>query len=316
MALEANIESAGYYIDTLNDANPTSSDPKSEGDNHIRGIKNLLTNTFSAVTGEVTATHTELNILDGVTATTAEINQIDGIVLDQSVDTTASPSFVAGTLTAGNLSLANTYGVVIKDAAGTYRNGIALLGTNDLKLGDAGADNITFNNDFGVAVQIDETTGKLNAKADADVVGTLSFGSLTDGAVTITDIIDSDTMTGATAAKLSTSESIKAYVDAQIAAIGGGVLSITSDYVSSNSLTSGTGEEAKFLNVTVSALTDYTKAVVEFQGAGASTEGSASSYGSGNIVRGKMTSATNLRLCTAVSTDTWIVGRYYITEYE
>jgi len=38
---------------------------------------------------------------------------------------------------------------------------------------------------------------------------------------TVTDVIDSDTMTGAAATNLSTSEAIKAYVDTQIAAISG-----------------------------------------------------------------------------------------------
>ena len=33
---------------------------------------------FLSVTGQVTATHTELNILDGVTSTTAELNKLDG----------------------------------------------------------------------------------------------------------------------------------------------------------------------------------------------------------------------------------------------
>jgi len=62
------------YIDDLTNTNPVASDPKSEGDDHIRGIKNVLKNSFSGVTGEVTSTHTELNLLDGIAAIKDEDN--------------------------------------------------------------------------------------------------------------------------------------------------------------------------------------------------------------------------------------------------
>lgn len=72
------------YIDDLTATNPVVGDTQTEGDDHIRGIKNVLQKSFPGVTGAVTATHTELN-------------QVDGIVLNQDVDTTASPTFVAVT---------------------------------------------------------------------------------------------------------------------------------------------------------------------------------------------------------------------------
>lgn len=68
------------YISDLINTNPVgATDPKSEGDDHIRGIKNTLLNTFPSITGAVTSTHTELNILDGVTSTAAELNILDGV---------------------------------------------------------------------------------------------------------------------------------------------------------------------------------------------------------------------------------------------
>lgn len=77
MALEA-LTGASVFIDDLVNTNPVSGDPKSEGDDHIRGIKNVLINTFANITGAITATQAELNILDGVTSTTAELNILDG----------------------------------------------------------------------------------------------------------------------------------------------------------------------------------------------------------------------------------------------
>lgn len=67
------------YIDSLNTANPTATDNVSQGDDHLRGIKTTLKNTFPNVTGAVNATQAELNLLDGVTATTAELNKLDGV---------------------------------------------------------------------------------------------------------------------------------------------------------------------------------------------------------------------------------------------
>ena len=63
MALESTT-----YINGLVVTNPTGTDPKSQGDDHIRLVKSAIKNTFSGVTGEVTATHTELNYTDGVTS--------------------------------------------------------------------------------------------------------------------------------------------------------------------------------------------------------------------------------------------------------
>lgn len=72
--LDGDDTSSTIYIDDLNPVNPEGDDAKSQGDNHLRFIKRVLKNTFSNVTGPVTATHTELNTLDGITATTAQLN--------------------------------------------------------------------------------------------------------------------------------------------------------------------------------------------------------------------------------------------------
>lgn len=57
MALET-----GTYISDLVITNPTSTDPKSEGDNHLRLVKSTIKATFPNITGAVTATHGQLNI--------------------------------------------------------------------------------------------------------------------------------------------------------------------------------------------------------------------------------------------------------------
>ena len=72
MALESTT-----YIDGLVITNPTGTDPRSQGDDHIRLVKSTIRSTFPNVAGAMTATHTELNLIDGYTGTTAELNYND-----------------------------------------------------------------------------------------------------------------------------------------------------------------------------------------------------------------------------------------------
>lgn len=98
MALET-----ATYIDGLVTANPTSTDPKSQGDDHLRLIKSTIRNTFPNVTGAVTATHTELNFVDGVTS--AVQTQIDSKVTSGGALGTPSGGDVANCTVGGTNSV-------------------------------------------------------------------------------------------------------------------------------------------------------------------------------------------------------------------
>ena len=69
------------HIDDLNATNPLGTDPRSEGDDHIRNIKTVLLPDFVGDTGVVTATHSELNFVD-VTAGTLTASK--AMVVDSS----------------------------------------------------------------------------------------------------------------------------------------------------------------------------------------------------------------------------------------
>jgi hypothetical protein len=56
------------FINGLNSANPTATDPISQGDDHIRLLKSAVKATFPNLTGAVTPTQTELNYSAGVTS--------------------------------------------------------------------------------------------------------------------------------------------------------------------------------------------------------------------------------------------------------
>jgi hypothetical protein len=78
MALET-----GTYISDLVITNPTSTDPKSQGDDHIRLIKSSIKATFPNVTGAVTPTQTELNYVDGVTSSIQSQINLKGAIAGQ-----------------------------------------------------------------------------------------------------------------------------------------------------------------------------------------------------------------------------------------
>lgn len=71
------IEGPGKYINSLNPNWPVGgSDDIAEGDNHIRGTKNVVVNSFPAVDGPVTASDEELSFCNGVTSSIQ--SQLDG----------------------------------------------------------------------------------------------------------------------------------------------------------------------------------------------------------------------------------------------
>ena len=105
---------SGTYIDSLNSSNPVAGDPVNEGDDHIRLLKSTVKATFPNVSGAVSATHTELNLIDGVTATTTELNYLDistlgtaeaskAVTTDANNDSTGMRNLtVSGTITIGS----------------------------------------------------------------------------------------------------------------------------------------------------------------------------------------------------------------------
>jgi hypothetical protein len=99
MALESTT-----YIDGLVTTNPTGTDARSQGDDHIRLLKSSIKNTLPNITGAVTATQAELNLLDGVTATTAELNYTDGVTSNIQTQMDLKAPLASPTLTGTPLS--------------------------------------------------------------------------------------------------------------------------------------------------------------------------------------------------------------------
>ncbi len=67
MGLE-DLVGAGKYIDDLDSDWPLVGDSRTKGDDHLRGIKNVLKLSFPNISGAVTASDVELSLLDGKTS--------------------------------------------------------------------------------------------------------------------------------------------------------------------------------------------------------------------------------------------------------
>ena len=115
-------------------------------------------------------------------------------------------------------------------------------------------------------VQIAATTVDINA--NADVSGTLTYGSLSDGAITITAFVDEDNMSSNSATLVPTQQSVKAYVDAQLTASdldfqgdSGGALSIDLDSETLD-IAGGTGIDTSGSGNTLTVAIDSTVATL------------------------------------------------------
>jgi hypothetical protein len=178
--------------------------------------------------GSAGISETELEILDGATVTTTELNIIDG-------DTTASST----TLADADRVVVNDAGtmkqVALTDFETYFESALDTL-SNVTTVGALNSGSIT--SGFGA---ID------NGSSAITTTGTITYGSLSDGSITVTAFVDEDDMSSNSATLVPTQQSVKAYVDAQITAEdldfqadSGGALSIDLDS-ETLTFTGGTG---------------------------------------------------------------------------
>ena len=194
------------YIDDLNSSNPAAGDNVSEGDDHIRGIKNVLKLTLPNITGAVTATHTELNYVDGVTS--AVQSQLNTIIADDwvtqarmAVNSIDSDQYVDGSIDTAHIAddqvtLAKMAGlargkVIIGDSSG---NPAALaVGSNGQVLKSDGTD-ISWAADSGLSTEEvqDIAGGMFTSNTETGITATYQDG---DGTVDLVigagDIVNS-----------------------------------------------------------------------------------------------------------------------------
>ena len=210
--------------------------------NILDGVSTSTTAELNILDG-VTSTTAELNILDGVTATAAEINILDGVtstaaeldgvtatatemvllqqllnLISDGVTSTATElNIVDGSTSATSTTLADADRVVVNDNGTmvqvaltdfeTYFESALDTLSNVTTVGALNSGSIT--SGFG---SID------NGSSAITTTGTITYGSLSDGTITITAFVDEDDMSSDSATLVPTQQSVKAYVDSQVTA--------------------------------------------------------------------------------------------------
>ena len=189
-------------IATLNSTNMT-----------VQSLATLTSATISGVTtmngavnlGDASADTITVN---GTTTFVGGTTFNSDIVLGSGTDLTISN----GTLVlAGSSSISGAASKVLIDNQGSLSNQRFLTFVN----GSTDDTQYSLENDAGLTF-VPQTN--LLSTTDISATGTLSFGSLSDGTITITQIVDEDNMASNSPTMLPTQQSVKAYVDSQVTA--------------------------------------------------------------------------------------------------
>ena len=153
---------------------------------------NYATSAGHAITADgltdVTATATEINVLDGITATTAELNVLDGITA-----TTAELNYVDGVTSNIQTQLNAKAALASPTLTGTPKAPTASAGTNTTQIATTAFVTTALSNKTSVSGNAGTATKLANARTitlDGDVSGSVSF----DGSdnVTITTTVADD----------------------------------------------------------------------------------------------------------------------------
>jgi hypothetical protein len=178
----------------LEERYPESGDSRTEGDNHIRKIKEVLVADFAAILGPVTASHTELNYLDITTLGTGQASK--ALTADSSGD--------------------------VDNSALTYTD-LGTVTTVDINGGTIDGATIATSTVAATTLTGATIDGPIGSVTPAAVIGTtiVANDSLDiNGTVVCVGTLDDGTMGTATATTLATSESIKTYIDSITLGVG------------------------------------------------------------------------------------------------
>ena len=172
------------YIDGLIVTNPTSSDPVSQGDDHLKLIKSTLKNTFPNVTNAVTTTHTEINQLND--ATDAATNNA---LVKRSSSGAANFSTVTATSLAGTLTTAAQTNITSVGAlsGGSIGTGFGSINNGSSSIQTTGT--ITSGKSVIDSITIDGSN--IGHTSDPDLI------SLSSGAVVVAGSMTAQTVDGA-----------------------------------------------------------------------------------------------------------------------
>ncbi len=130
MALET-LTGSAVFIDALVPTNPAGTDGKNEGDDHLRGVKQVIHNTFPNVGASVNASAGELNILVGASVSAGELNVLSATpaISNQALYMHSNQAVLQGVAVGAALSFDASAGIVNLDISSV--SAIASLNNSD-----------------------------------------------------------------------------------------------------------------------------------------------------------------------------------------
>jgi hypothetical protein len=197
------------------------SDEDETGDiNNSITVDNLLGEGLQILSEAAIADGDYMLFLDGGASSTAKKEAVhDLATLFAGSGLTATNSVIAvDTLnqdTSGTAAIATA--VTLTDNNATNETNYLVFGAGAAATGNVGLeteDDLTYN----------PSTGLLSSTG-VTASGTVTYGSLSDGSITVTAFVDEDDMSSDSATLVPTQQSVKAYVDAEISGAGGGTMS-------------------------------------------------------------------------------------------
>ena len=182
----------------------------------------------------------DLNVSGTLSVNVIDVNEISSV--DSTAITIKDDLMLAGTLRAEDSGTISIDGAVESSGAVTsggivtatgFTIGSAVINEAELETID-GITAGTVTASKAIVVDSNKDIGTLrNITSD----GTIQFGSLSDGTITVTAFVDEDDMSSNSATLIPTQQSVKAYVDANA---GGGTLNVLGDDSTDMEITLGT----------------------------------------------------------------------------
>lgn len=204
MALES-----GNYINDLVITNPTSSDPKSQGDDHLRLVKTILKETLNGFTGAILVTATDTGTATGhvLAPSTALVGYTPMLCLLYRANITNTGALTVNVSGLGVRSIKTMAGAdpTAGDIVANYPMLLMYDGTNFVTLGGS---------EFLSKTGTQKLTGNFTVDGNELITGTLEVTGKTtlNEAVGLTRTVDDNTTNLATTAFVTTSTANEAAI--------------------------------------------------------------------------------------------------------
>ena len=182
--------------------------------------------TFNGTTNQITTAVSD----DAITVGLAAAPTVSGTMTAGGFTTAGAITDGAATLNNGSITggVAATFSGMV--SAGTFSDSTLSISSGAITGATSGAFSGTLTGGSLTDGTLTASSGAITGATNVTASGTVQFGSLSDGTITATAFVDEDNMASDSATLIPTQQSVKAYVDAQVATVNtGNTLAFTDD---------------------------------------------------------------------------------------